>query len=72
MTKEFQASQFDPEQCHKEAMELQALLEANPTLAEREEILPFFKARLQLSAFVGSYHPECFASVGTGICLRGS
>ena len=58
MTKEFIKIQFDAEQCRREADELRHLLATNSDLHERKQVLPFFKSRLQLSAFLGSYHPE--------------
>ena len=58
MTKEFKRIQFDPGQCRKEAEELRDFLVTNRDLQERKQVLPFFKERLQLSAFLGSYHPE--------------
>jgi hypothetical protein len=49
---------FSYEQCLKEAQELQAFLGSHQSLRERDEILPFFKARRHLSAFLGvcNYH----------------
>jgi hypothetical protein len=58
MTKEFKRIQFDPGQCRKEAEQLRDFLATNHELQERKQVLPFFKERLQLSAFLGSYHPE--------------
>jgi hypothetical protein len=58
MTKEFQKIEFDPAQCRKEAEELRDFLATNSELQERKQVLPFFKDRLQLSAFLGSYHPD--------------
>ncbi|HYT92667.1 MAG TPA: Shedu immune nuclease family protein [Gemmataceae bacterium] len=58
MTTEFQKIQFDPGQCRKEAEQLRDFLATHPKLQERKHVLPFFKQRLQLSAFLGSYHPE--------------
>jgi len=58
MTKEFKQIQFDPVQCRKEAEQFRDLLATNRDLQERKEVLPFFKERLQLSAFLGSYHPD--------------
>ncbi len=55
--KQFDTIRFDPEQCAHEAEELRALLAANVSLTERKQILPFFKARKHLSAYLGSYHP---------------
>jgi len=43
---------FNYNQCLKEAQELKIFLGSHTTLKEREEILPFFKARQHLSAFL--------------------
>ena len=58
MTKEFMKIRFDPVRCRTEVLQLRELLETSRSLEERKNILPFFRDRLQLSAFVGSYHPE--------------
>lgn len=58
MTKEFQKIQFDLVQCRQEVEQLRDLLATNRELQERQQVLPFFKERLHLSAFLGSYHPE--------------
>src|SRR5262245_20170772 len=58
MTSEFEKIQFNPEQCRKEVEQLRDFLATNRELQERKQVLPFFKGRLQLSAFLGSYHPE--------------
>jgi len=58
MTKEFEKISFDAAQCRAEAQELRVLLAGNPVLEERKDILPFFKQRKHLSAFLGLYHPE--------------
>jgi hypothetical protein len=58
MTKEFQRIQFDPGECRRQAEELRAFLITNRELQGRKQVLPFFKERLQLSAFLGSYHQE--------------
>jgi hypothetical protein len=47
---------FSYADCQKEALELQSFLGGNQTLKERKEILPFFKARMHLSAFMGVYN----------------
>jgi hypothetical protein len=44
---------FSHEQCLKEALEFQAFLGSHTTLKERDEVLPFFRARQHLSAFLG-------------------
>jgi len=49
---------FSFEQCKTEILDLQRLLARKKTLKERDQILPFFKKRLHLSAYVGSYVPE--------------
>ena len=46
---------FDYARCHDEAREFQTFLGSRTTLKERDEILPFFKARKHLSAFLGAY-----------------
>lgn len=43
---------FSYEQCLKEAQEFKAFLGSQTTLKERDEVLPFFKARQHLSAFL--------------------
>jgi hypothetical protein len=58
MSKEFKRILFDPVQCRKEPEDLRDLLAINRGLQERKQVIPFFKQRLQLSAFLGSYHPE--------------
>jgi hypothetical protein len=51
--KHFDPIVFDLRQCRREVSQLQALLAANPRLSERKDILPFFRARRQLSAALG-------------------
>lgn len=58
MSKEFKQIVFNPNVCRQEAQQLRDFLAASAELKERKQILPFFKERLQLSAFLGSYHPE--------------
>src|SRR5437870_2196381 len=58
MTKEFKKILFDPAQCRKELEQLRDMLATNSELQERKQVLPFFKERLHLSAYLGSYHPE--------------
>src|SRR6516165_2935758 len=47
---------FSHEQCLREAQEFKAFLGAHTMLKERDEVLPFFKARHHLSAFLGAYN----------------
>lgn len=55
--KVFDTFAFDLAQCRRELDELQVLLNSQVTLAERAAILPFFRARRHLSAFIGAYFP---------------
>ncbi|MBD2459341.1 DUF4263 domain-containing protein [Nostoc sp. FACHB-87] len=48
---------LDLKQCLYELEELENLLNSNSVLKENQDILPFFKQRLHLSAFIGSYVP---------------
>ncbi len=56
--KEFESLDFDPDICRNELEELKNLLDENRELKEREDILPFFRERKNLSAFIGSYVPD--------------
>jgi hypothetical protein len=47
---------FNYDQCLKETQEFQKFLGGHQSLKERDEILPFFKARQHLSAFLGAYN----------------
>ncbi len=51
---------FDYKLCLQEAREFQTFLGAQQTLRERSEVLPFFKARKHLSAFMGAYNSQIF------------
>lgn len=57
MGKAFDAITFDPAKCKRELQALGKLLKANPELSESRDILPFFRARQQLAAFIGTYAP---------------
>lgn len=46
---------IDIKQCWVELEEFENLLRDNKELNERKDILPFFKERLHLSAFIGAY-----------------
>lgn len=54
---EFLTFTFDPVACRAELNEFRDLLAASPELEERRDILPFFRERRHLSAFIGSYSP---------------
>lgn len=58
--KQFDTLPFSVEQCRAELAEFQALLSANPELKESQDILPFFRARRHLAAFLGSRDPDIF------------
>lgn len=56
--KDFINPKFIPAICRKELDEFRTLLLAKSDLEERRDILPFFKNRKHLSAFLGSYIPD--------------
>ena len=49
---------FNLNACYKELSELRKLLTEKQNLGEQKDILPFFRKRQHLSAFIGSYHPS--------------
>src|SRR5579863_879350 len=53
--KEFIEVTFDPVQSRNELDELGVLLNSSANLSESKDIQPFFKARPQLTAFLGTY-----------------
>lgn len=54
--KEFVKINFDPAICRFQLEEFKELLEQKKPLSEKNDILPFFRERIQLSTFIGSYH----------------
>jgi len=56
--KGFQSLKFSRETCATELKAFKQLLDSKSELAERNDILPFFKNNLHLSAFLGSYNPN--------------
>lgn len=56
--KKFIPLEFEPRVCRSQLAELQQLLQSKQSLSERDDILPFFRERHHLSAFVASYHPQ--------------
>src|SRR5947209_18174116 len=52
--KEFLRVQFDHAQCRRELEEFRALLDGATDLEENAHLKPFFEARHQLSAFIGT------------------
>lgn len=54
--KEFESFTFSPQACRQELDALQELLQQENDLPERKLVLPFFRQRQHLSAFIGTYH----------------
>ncbi len=54
MAQQFTNVEFDPKQCRIEIDEFGALLRAKAELSEKTDVQPFFKGRVQVSAFIGS------------------
>lgn len=55
MAKHFQSVAFDPRRCRIQIEEFGRLLRSRAALSERDHVLPFFRKRSHLSAFIGSY-----------------
>jgi len=53
--KEFADIVFDPAKCQRELIAFGKVLDSKKSLSERNELLPFFKKRKQLSAFLGTF-----------------
>jgi hypothetical protein len=49
---------FDPAKVQRELTAFRRLLESKANLSERDDLLPFFKKRQQLSAFIGTFAPD--------------
>jgi hypothetical protein len=56
--KDFLDLSFNPAQCQGELNQLGELLTSKKNLSEKKDLQPFFKARLQLTAFIGSFVPD--------------
>ena len=56
MMKSFEDHQFNLARCKQEVNELKKLLADSDELGETKHIRPFFRARKDLSAFIGSYN----------------
>lgn len=56
--KDFADVVFNPAKCLRELTAFGKLLHSRRNLSEREDILPFFKTRRQLSAFIGTFAPN--------------
>ncbi len=68
MAQQFASVNFDPRQCRIEIDELGSMLGSKTELSEKLDIQPFFKSRVQVSAFIGSF----MRSIGpaTQICFE--
>ena len=55
MAQKFKMIKFDPKQCRVDIDEFGVLLKTKAEVSEKNDIQPFFKARPQISAFIGSY-----------------
>jgi hypothetical protein len=51
----FTSVKLDPRQCGVEIDEFGVMLASRTELSEQHDIQPFFKSRLQISAFIGSF-----------------
>ena len=56
--KEFLSHEFNVDQCLAEVLEFKKILETNVELTERDDILPFFREKHHLSAFIASNVPS--------------
>jgi hypothetical protein len=56
--KEFEDVVFEPAKCQRELTAFGKLLNSNINLSERDELLPSFKRRKQLSTFIGTFAPN--------------
>ena len=56
--KELRPLRFDPVTCRNELEELRGMLASGTDVAERSELLPFFRRSVQLSAYIGVYSPQ--------------
>jgi len=50
--------QFDPVACQQDLASYERLLASNVELTERDHILPFFRAHPDLTALLGTFHPN--------------
>jgi hypothetical protein len=57
-TKDLEEIVYEPTQCRRELAAFQKLLQSKKQLDERADILPFFRKRKQLSAFLGAFAPN--------------
>lgn len=58
--KNFAKIDFDLIKCRNQLVEFQELLQSKRGLSERDDILPFFRERQELSALVGGLHPKLY------------
>jgi hypothetical protein len=55
VAKHFRQITLDPKRCRAQIDEFGVLLKSKSSLSEKHDIQPFFKARPQISAFIGCY-----------------
>ena len=53
--KDFKTIVYDATKVRKELAEFDSLLKSRLSLSERKDLIPFFRKREQLSAFMGTY-----------------
>lgn len=56
--KNLQPHTIDPVECRRQWLEFEDLLKTKSTLSERHDVLPFFKARADLSMIISYYFPS--------------
>lgn len=61
--KSFEKLQQNFRRCHQELDEFDDLLKSSMELSERDEILPFFRERKQLTALIGQYDPSLYPNL---------
>ncbi|HEV3343597.1 MAG TPA: Shedu anti-phage system protein SduA domain-containing protein, partial [Pirellulales bacterium] len=59
---------FDPPTFRQELNEFDTLLKSNSDLKEREDIVPFFKTRKHLTAYIGTLYLR--VAVATEVCFE--
>lgn len=64
MAKAFEVVAHDPAGCRKELDEFGQLLASKAELSERDDVLPFFRARRRLAALLGTYGSDVGRSPG--------
>jgi hypothetical protein len=68
MASVIEAITFDPMTFRKELKAFEKLLKSKPSLSERADILPFFKKRKHLTAYIGTLYLNI--AVATEVCFE--